>query len=119
MTNPNPTREALKAAALEATRGPWMANSALEDDWQIDAAMDAVATTLFCYAPEKEANARYIALAHPQAILELLERCEMLEGAIQEACKSLANISKLYSSDYADGTRRALQAALSPQVSIR
>lgn len=44
------------------TPGPWEANRH-GDHWQIDAAMDAVATTHFCYAQEREANARLIAAA--------------------------------------------------------
>lgn len=43
------------------TPGPWHAHYI--GVWQIDAAMDAVATTQFCYAPETKANARLIAAA--------------------------------------------------------
>ena len=44
------------------TAGPWTAgwNGTC---WQIDARMDAIATTQFCYAPETEANAHLIAAA--------------------------------------------------------
>lgn len=46
----------------EHTPGPWKA-SFNGTCWQIDASMDAVATTQFCYAEEAEANANLLASA--------------------------------------------------------
>jgi hypothetical protein len=45
------------------TPGPWTAEQYHDNEWQIDAARDAVATTAFCFAPESTANARLIAAA--------------------------------------------------------
>jgi hypothetical protein len=60
MTAPQP--EPVDELTRGWTNGPWFAHQN-GTVWQIDAAHDAVATTQFCYAAEKEANAHLIASA--------------------------------------------------------
>ena len=92
MSNPESPYSALKAAALEATRGPWEVS-----EYTARLGHEMFITIVcpdrwICHVLEDgknaEEDARCISLAHPQAILELLERCERLE-AVRDAAENL------------------------------
>lgn len=71
MTTSDYLRE-LREKAGRATPGPWTATQHAHA-WQVDALMDAIVTTQFCYAKETDGNARYIAACSPKIIAALAE----------------------------------------------
>lgn len=66
------------------TPGPWTATKH-NSDWQIDAEHDAVATTVFCYAKEKEPNALLIAAA-PKLLEALRGMIELYLEEVDALC---------------------------------
>lgn len=82
-------RAALREVASKATPGPWSsyATSSAADmplRWTIAGHGATVAQFFATNLPEQEqvANAHYIALAHPAAVLELLDECERMREAL-------------------------------------
>ncbi len=89
-------RAALREVASKATPGPWSsyATSSAADmplRWTIAGHGATVAQFFATNLPEQEqvANAHYIALAHPAAVLALLDECERM----REALKRLADLA--------------------------
>lgn len=78
---------ALRAAAEKATPGPWNTNGYNENE--VDANDGRIVA--ICFGPESHtepaalANAAYIALANPAAVLALLDRVAAAEAQLERA----------------------------------
>ncbi len=100
----NKEKDALREAASKATPGPWEIGNT-SDDIRMVLSQSSYVCSVKVYQfprgpgmwqePQRIANAHYIALAHPAAVLELLDECERMREALQEALTVADNLPGL------------------------
>lgn len=93
---------ALEALAKAATEGPWFIHDFSEIGGAVTVSCDHPATitvatmhrAMTAELAEQQANAAYIAAAHPAAVLDLIARVRALEGALRPFADAAAEISE-------------------------
>jgi hypothetical protein len=86
-----PNHDALRDAARKATPGPWEVDFGLPFNVRSQAANMLVARTAIIEGrdgqAQEDANAAYIAAAHPAAVRALLDEIALLRGGLSDAAE--------------------------------